>query len=54
MLIRLIDYAAAHGKDRSNVVKLVKQGRIPAVRQGKIWYVDSQTPYPEDRRKVKK
>jgi hypothetical protein len=50
MMIRLSEYAKMHGKSPRAVISQIEKGNIPAKRSGSRWYIDSNTPYPEDSR----
>lgn len=48
--ISITEYAEKYGLDRSNVHKLVKAGRVPAIQIGRQWCIEEDAPAPEDRR----
>lgn len=44
------EFGKKHGIDRATINRLIKAGRIPAVKVGKQWCIPADTPRPEDRR----
>lgn len=50
MLIKISDYAAMHGKSVSAIKKHIYRGRIPSTIINGTHYIDSETPYPDDKR----
>ena len=49
-LISLSQFVEMHGKDKSNAVRLIREGRLPAVRIGRQWCIEESTPWPSDNR----
>ncbi|MDR3240398.1 MAG: excisionase family DNA-binding protein [Clostridiales bacterium] len=49
-LISAKQYADKYGLERTNVLKLIREGRIPAIKIGNQWCIPADTPRPEDRR----
>lgn len=51
MLISLIEYAERHGKEASGARRLAIAGELKTARKiGRNWVIDSDEPWPEDRR----
>lgn len=45
------EYAELHGKQRSIIVRICREGRLPgAEKKGKSWLIPKDTPYPKDGR----
>ncbi|WP_302814944.1 hypothetical protein [Ruthenibacterium lactatiformans] len=50
MLISFAEYARIHGKETSSVRRMALRGRFKtAVKIGKVWAIDDQEPYPDNR-----
>lgn len=50
MLIKLSEYAKRNNKSVSTVKDRIYQGDIPATKIGNLYYIDSEFPYPDDKR----
>jgi excisionase family DNA binding protein len=49
--ISVKEFAEKHGMERSNILRLIKQGRLTeAEKIGNQWCIPADTPRPEDRR----
>ncbi len=53
-LITLAEYAKLHGKDPSSVRQKILRGNLKAVKMGRNWMIDKNTPYEDLRRKAPK
>lgn len=49
-LISLKEYAEMHNRAPSSIRDLVQRGRLMATLIGKTYVIDSDTPYPVDKR----
>ena len=49
-LLSVKEWAQRNGKDARNARRLIAEGRLPAVRIGSQWAIDSETPPPPDAR----
>lgn len=48
--VSVTEYAKLHGLDTGRVRRLIKEGRLPAVRIGERWAIKKDQPKPEDKR----
>lgn len=46
-LIPLAEYAKMHNKDTSTVRKKIHKGNLEAVKMGRNWMIDRNTPYED-------
>ena len=53
-LISLTEWAKMHGKDTSTARYKAEKGLIPAVKIGRNWVIDKDTPWEDYRRKNEK
>lgn len=51
-LIPLAEYARMHGKEPSSVRRKILRGNLEAVKMGRNWMIDKNTPYEDYRKKV--
>lgn len=49
-LLSVAQWAERYGKDARNARRLISEGRLPAVRVGSQWIIDSDTQPPPDKR----
>lgn len=49
-LLSVSEYARLTSKDPGNIRRYCLSGRIPAIKVGNQWCIDSDTPYPKDKR----
>ena len=49
-LLSVKEWARRNGRDDSYTRRLIASGRLPAVRIGSQWAIDSETPPPPDAR----
>ncbi|HNX82197.1 MAG TPA: hypothetical protein PKL77_08645 [Candidatus Omnitrophota bacterium] len=50
-IIKLSDYARAHGVTNDTLRRLIREGHFPSAHQvAGRWYIDSDEPYPIDKR----
>lgn len=55
MLIALSEYAKAHNKSGDTIRRLAEKGALKTAKKiGRNWVVDSEEPYPTDKRTIKK
>ncbi|MBQ8708185.1 MAG: hypothetical protein IJ523_08865 [Succinivibrionaceae bacterium] len=51
MLVPLVEYAKTHGKAQVTVRQMAARGGFKTAQKiGKNWVIDSDEPYPEDRK----
>lgn len=50
MLVSIKEYAELKGKDPGNTRRMILAGRLEAQKVGNYWVIDSNTPYPPDKR----
>ena len=48
--LSVTQYGEKHGLDGGYIRKMIKQGRINAVKIGNQWVIPTDTPKPEDKR----
>lgn len=48
--LSVTEFCKLYGKDRSNCIKLIKAGRIPAIKVGNVYGIPEGTEWPEDER----
>lgn len=48
--LSISEFAAIHKMDNGNINRLIRQGRIPAIKIGNQWAIPADTPKPPDRR----
>lgn len=54
MLIALSEYAKAHNKSGDTIRRLAEKGALKTAQKiGRNWVVDSEEPYPIDKRTIK-
>lgn len=51
MLISLKEYAAKHGVHQDSVRQKILRGNLQAIKVGRNWCIDEDTPYDDLRRK---
>lgn len=51
MLISIAEYAEQHGKHPDNIRQRILRGNLPAVKIGRNWVIDSDTPLIDKRTK---
>lgn len=51
MLISIAEYAAMHGKHPDNIRQRILRGNLSAVKIGRNWCIDSETPLIDKRTK---
>lgn len=51
MLISIAEYAAKHDKHPDNIRQRILRGTLPAVKIGRNWCIDSETPLTDKRTK---
>ena len=49
MLISISEYAALHKKSPVTIRQRVQRGTLPAVKIGRNWVIDSETPLTDSR-----
>ncbi len=49
-LLSVTEYAEQTGKDVGNIRRMIIAGRLPAVKIGRQWIIDEDTPFPADKR----
>ena len=54
MLISIAEYAAKHGKSAVTIRQRIERGTLPAVKIGRNWCIDSDTPLTDARKKQEK
>ena len=52
MLLSVTEYAAKVGRTRSAILYKIQRGALPAVRVGRVWCIESDTPYTDHRVKT--
>ncbi|MFY9381187.1 MAG: helix-turn-helix domain-containing protein [Eubacteriales bacterium] len=48
--ITVSKYAKLHGKTPQTIHACIKSGKLPAIRKGSRYYIEADTPYPQDKR----